>query len=108
MAGRVSRGDVWMYEFGKPDKLRPVVVLTRDTAIELLHSVLVAPVTSTIHGISSEVLVGEAEGLKRPSSVKLDNLQSVERARLRRFVGSLGAEKMRLVCRALAVAVGCD
>lgn len=107
MARRVSRGDVWTYEFRKPDKRRPVVVLSRPEAIEVLHTVMVAPITSTVRGIPSEVAVGMAEGLKRDSAVNLDHVQTVEQARLSRYVGRLGAEKMRAVCRALAIAAGC-
>jgi len=76
--------------------------------IGLLHTVMVAPVTSTIHGAPSEVLVGLREGLKHESAVNLDHVQTVEQSRLERYVGHLGVEKMREVCRALAVAVGCD
>ena len=108
MARRVGRGEVWTYEFRKPDKRRPVVVLSRPEAIAVLHTVMVAPVTSTIRGIPSEVVIGTAEGLKRESAANLDHVQTVEQARLSRYVGQLGPEKMRAVCRALAVASGCS
>lgn len=108
MADRVSRGDVWMYEFRGPDKLRPVVILSRGEAIAVLHTVMVAPVTSTIRGIPSEVLVGVDEGLKHPSAINLDHLQTVEKSRLRRHLGRLRPEPLRKVCQALAVALGCD
>lgn len=108
MARRVGRGEVWTYEFRKPDKRRPVVVLSRPEAIAVLHTVMVAPVTSTIRGIPSEVVIGTAEGLKRESAANLDHVQTVEQARLSRYVGQLGPEKMRAVCRALAVATGCS
>jgi mRNA-degrading endonuclease toxin of MazEF toxin-antitoxin module len=52
--------------------------------------------------------VGVREGLKQPSAVNLDHVQTVEKARLTGFIGSLKREKMRAVCRALAIAVGCD
>jgi mRNA interferase MazF len=107
MAGEVTRGDLWMYRFQRPDKLRPVLVLTRQEVIPLLRTVMVAPVTSTIHGAPSEVLVGPDEGLKQTSAVNLDHVQTVERGRLVRFLGRLAPAKMSLVCRALAVAVGC-
>jgi mRNA interferase MazF len=62
MAGRqMTRGDVWMYAFKRPDKRRPALVLSRDDAIRVLRTVMVAPITSTIHGLPSEVLVGTAE-----------------------------------------------
>ncbi len=108
MAREVNRGEVWRYRFASPDKFRPVLVLTRQEVIGLLHTVMVAPVTSTIRGAPSEVSVGIREGLKHESAVNLDHVQTVERARLVGYVGHLGTEKMRQVCRALAVAVGCD
>jgi mRNA interferase MazF len=110
MAGRVeiARGDIWTYEFQRPDKRRPVLVLSRPEAIAVLHTVIVAPVTSTIRGLPSEVVVGTAEGLKHDSAVNLDHIQTVERARLSRYVGRLSGEKMRAVCRAIAAATGCD
>jgi len=108
MARGVSRGEIWRYRFAAPDKKRPVVVLSRRDVIGLLHTVMVAPVTSTIHGAPSEVLVGIKEGLKHESAVNLDHVQTVEQSRLEGYVGQLGIEKMREVCRALAVAVGCD
>ena len=82
-------------------------MLSRPEAIEVLHTVMVAPITSAIRGIPSEVLVGSAEGLRRDSAVNLDHVQTVEQARLSKQVGSLSPERMRLVCRALAVATGC-
>lgn len=97
-----------MYEFRRPDKIRPVVVLTRDEVVEAMHSVVVAPVTSTIRGLLSEVNIGTAEGLKRDSVVNLDHVASVERSRLTRYVGSLGDRKMEALCRALRFAMGCD
>jgi mRNA interferase MazF len=104
----VSRGEIWGYRFSAPDKRRPVLVLSRPEVIGLLHTVMVAPVTSTVRGAPSEVLVGEREGLKHPSAVNLDHVQTVEKARLVGFIGHAGEAKMRDVCRALAVAVGCD
>jgi mRNA interferase MazF len=107
VARTVSRGDIWMYRFKAPDKRRPVLVLTRPEVIELLHTVMVAPITSTIYGTPSEVVVGPDEGLKHPSAVNLDHVQTVERARLVAFIGALRSQKMHSVCRALAVATGC-
>lgn len=110
MAGRVeiNRGDIWTYEFQRPDKRRPVVVLSRSEAIAVLHTVMVAPITSTIRGLPSEVVVGTTEGLKHNSAVNLDHMQTVEQARLSHYIGRLGSEKLRAECRAIAVATGCD
>ena len=108
MAGRVSRGDVWMYEFRKPDKLRPVVVVSREDAIEVLHTVMIAPVTSTIRGIPSEVVIGTDEGLKHPSAINFDHVQTVEQSRLVRHLGRVSGKPLAAMCRALAVAFGCE
>ncbi len=107
MASRVSRGEIWLYTFGSPDKRRPVVVLSRQKAITLLRTVLVAPITSTAHGAPSEVHVGLEEGLKHESVVNLDQVQTVDQQRLHHFVGTVGPEKMAAICRALMIATGC-
>ncbi len=107
MARGVNRGEIWMYRFKAPDKRRPVLVLTRQEVIPLLHTVMVAPIMSTRRGAPSEVAVGINEGLKHDSAVNLDHVQTVESARLVSFVGSLDVAQLRNVCRALAVAVGC-
>lgn len=108
MARAVNRGEIWLYRFKSPDKRRPVLILSRPEVIPLLHTVMVAPITSTRRGAPSEVPVGANEGLKHDSAVNLDHVQTIERARLLSFVGSLNAPQMRLVCRALAVATGCS
>jgi mRNA interferase MazF len=107
VARTVSRGDIWMYRFKAPDKRRPVLVLTRHEVIGLLHTVMVAPITSTILGAPSEVVLGAGEGLKHQSAVNLDHVQTVEQARLVGYVATLPPAKMHAVCRALAVATGC-
>ena len=101
-------GEIWCCEFAPPDKRRPAVVLTRPEALPLLRTAMVAPIVSTIRGISSEVIVGPDEGLKNLSAVSLDNVQTVDQRQLRGYVGELSASKMQEVCRALAVATGCD
>jgi mRNA interferase MazF len=107
VAERIKRGEIWFYRFKHPDKTRPVLVLSRQEVIELLHTVMVAPITSTIHAAPSEVFVGIDEGLKHHSAVNLDHVQTVEKARLSRRLTRIGPEKMGEVCRALAVATGC-
>jgi mRNA interferase MazF len=76
--------------------------------IGLLHTVMVAPITSTIRGAPSEVIVGADDGLKKDCAVNLDHVQTVDKASLRTFVGTLRPARMRAVCRALRVATGCD
>ena len=107
MARRVARGEIWTYRFKSPDKRRPVLVVSRPEVIPLLHTVMVAPITSTRRGAPSEVAVGLEEGLKHDSAVNLDHVQTVEQARLIGFVGTLSPAKMQEVCRALGLATGC-
>jgi mRNA interferase MazF len=68
---------------------------------------MVAPITSTVHGAPSEVVVGTDEGLRHASAVNLDHVQTVERTRLVSYVGSVSPTMMKAVCRALAIAIGC-
>lgn len=107
MAGRVDRGEIWLYMIKKPDKRRPVPVLTRPEVIGLLNTVTVAPITSTIHGAPSEVVVGTDEGLKHDSAVNLDHVQTVPQKNLSTYLGRLSEDQLKRTCRALAIALGC-
>ena len=107
MAARVNRGEIWLYTFGSPDKRRPVLVLSRQKAISLLRTVLVAPITSASHGAPSEVPLGMEEGLKHESVANLDQVQAVDQSKLHHFVGTVGPTKMAAVCKALMMATGC-
>ncbi len=99
-----KRGDVWLADL---DKLRPVVILTRDPLGRYLHSIVVGPVTSTIRGLSTEVEVGSDDGVRIRSVVNLDNLQLVERSRLQRKVGHVRQSTKEQICTAVAIAVDC-
>lgn len=107
MARRIARGDVWLYRFGAPDKRRPVLVLSRDSAIPVLTTVIVAPITLTIRGHVAEVVLGTDDGMKAPCAIKLDNVTIVKQADLIRHVATLGHERMLEVCAALGIATGC-
>ncbi len=98
------RGDVWLAEL---DKIRPVVVMTRDPMGRLLTAVLVAPVTSTVRGVSTEVPVDAQDGIRRTSVANVDNLQLVARDRLVRRVGRARPSTMSSLCAALSIAVDC-
>jgi mRNA interferase MazF len=108
VAGRVERGDVRLYRFSAPDKQRPVLVLTRSSALGYLSRVTVAPLTSTIRGVPSEVVLGGEEGMKQPCAVNLHNVVTVSLDVLGRRVARLDSHRMREVCQALAFALGCD
>jgi mRNA interferase MazF len=108
VAGRIERGDIRLVRFPRPDKPRPVLVLTRSSAIDYLSRVTVAPITSSIRDVPSEVLVGLDEGLKHPSAVNLHNTLTIDKGIVGRRVARLGDERMRAVCRALGFALGCE
>lgn len=108
MARRVARGEIWLHRFAAPDKRRPVAVLSRPEAIEALDTVIVAPITSTIRGLPSEVVFGADDGLKGPCAANLDHVQTVRQSDLRRYVSSLNPEQLTRLCRALACATNCD
>lgn len=107
MAGRIARGEIRLVRFPPPDKQRPVLVLTRDSAIGYLSRVTVAPLTSAIRGVPSEVVLGPDDGLKHPSAVNLHNIVTVDKSRVGRRVAALADERMRAVCGALGFALGC-
>ena len=107
MAGTLSRGEVRLCRFTPPDKQRPVVVLTRDSAIGHLATATVAPVTSTIRGVPSEVILDIEDGMKGRCAVNLHNAVTVAQARLGRRVANLSTEKMQEVCAALRFSLGC-
>jgi len=108
VAGRIARGDVCLYSFAPPDKKRPVVVLTRDSAIAYLATVTVAPVTSAIRGVPSEVVLDEGDGMKASCAVNLHNTITVSLDRLGTRVARLSSQRMDEICAALRFSLGCD
>ena len=108
MASRIARGDVRLYQFAPPDKRRPVVVLTRDSAIAYLSAVTVAPITSTIRGVPSQVALDEEDGMKAPCAVSLHNAVTISQDRLGRRVAHLSSLRMSQICAALRFCLGCD
>lgn len=107
MAQEIARGDIWMYRFAAPDKRRPVLVLSRPDALAYIRTAIVAPITTSPRGLPSEVALGVEHGLKGPSAVNLDHLLSVPQSDLRRWIGHVGEVRMRDVCAAAEIALGC-
>ena len=108
MAGRIERGEVRLCRLPAPDKERPVLVLTRSSALPYLSRATVAPITSTIRGVPSEIALGPEDGMKQACAVNLHNLVTVAQSSLGRRVAQLGSRRMKDVCAALAFALGCD
>jgi mRNA interferase MazF len=104
----MRRGEIRWYRFGRPDKKRPVLILTRDSVMDVLGEVTVAPVTTTVRDIPSEVVLNTADGVPRECAINLDHVQTVTRSRIGALVTSLPAHRMRDVRSALLFALGFD
>lgn len=85
-----------------------MLILTRSSALPYLTRATVAPITSTIRGVPSEVALGPEDGMKQPCVVNLHNVITVSQQNLGRRLAQLGPRRMREVCAALAFALGCD
>jgi mRNA interferase MazF len=108
VAQRLNRAEIWLLGRPRPDKRRPVLILSRPVLIDALNTVTVAAITSTGRGAPTEVRLGVDEGLKGPSCVNLCHVFTVAQADLRQFVGTVAPVKMKAVCHALAIATACD
>jgi mRNA interferase MazF len=104
----VGHGEIWQFSFPGPNRRRPVLILTRTEVIGHLHSVTVAPITATIRGIPSEVVIGPESGLRTQSAVNLDTLATVPKDGLRSFVGTVTPAVLSEVRKALLFALGFD
>jgi mRNA interferase MazF len=102
-----ARGEVWWCEMAEIGR-RPVVVLSRDAVIPRHRRALVAPCTTTVRGLASEVILEpEDDPVPRRSAVNLDSIESVSVAILVQRLGRLADQRMRQICEALAIAVDC-
>jgi len=108
MAAGIARGDVRLYSFAPLDKSRPVVVLTRTSALNYLSTATVAPITSTVRGVPSEVALNQEDGMKAPCAVNLHNAVTVSQDRLGKRVSQLSLQRMNEICAALRFSLGCD
>jgi mRNA interferase MazF len=108
MGGVVTQGDIYWYNFKRPDKRRPVLILTRQSAILFLTGITIAPITSTIRKIPTEVVLSESDGLFNECAVNLDNIQTVQKAKIDGFIAHLSVQKMSEVARAIEFALALD
>ena len=102
----MRRGEIRWYRFAAPDKRRPVVLLTRDSVLEYLGEVTIAPVTSTIRELPSEVLLTSKDGLPRDCAVNLDHIQTVSKSKIGSLITTLKSERMQEIRVALLFALG--
>ena len=100
-------GEVWFADV-PGDKRRPVLILSRDPMGRLLHSVICAPITSRIRGLSTELALGREAGLAKSSVANFDNTLLLARRRLVRRLGRAKQATMIAACAAMATAIGCS
>ena len=102
----MHRGEVRWYQFARPDKRRPVVILTRDSAIDFLSETTIAPITTTIRNVPSEVILTDADGMPEECAINLYHVQTVSKAKIGGLITSLKRERMDEIRRALVFALG--
>lgn len=101
----MKRGEIRWYRFQAPDKKRPILILTRTAILNHLGEVTVAPLTSTIRDIPSEVVLTAKDGVSRDSAVNCDHIQTVSKSKLGPVITVLSNEKMKQVSEAIHFAL---
>ena len=101
----MKRGDIRWYKFKAPDKSRPVLILTRDSVLEYLGEVTVAPVTSTVRDIPSEVFLSKQDGMAKDCAINFDHIQTVSKGEIGSIITELSTDKLEKVCEAIQFAL---
>ena len=101
----MKRGEIRWYRFQRPDKKRPVLILTRDSIIDYLSEITIAPITSTIRDIPSETFLSKQDGMPMNCAVNCDHIQTVAKGKLGSLITSLSMEKMQSVRNAVTFAL---
>jgi len=101
----MKRGEIRWYKFKSPDKRRPVLILTRDSILEYLGEATIAPITSTVRDIPSEVFLSSHDGMRKDCAVNLDHLQTVSKGKIGSLITVLSSEKLKQVRRAILFAI---
>lgn len=102
------QGDVCYHTFKSPDKSRPVLILTRSSAIPKLTWVTIAPITTTARNLLTEVWLDEEDGLNELCAVNLDNIQTVPKEKLGKVLTNVSAERMQEIFEAIKIAFDFD
>jgi mRNA interferase MazF len=102
----VKRGEIRWYTFRLPDKRRPVLILTRDEVLDRLNEIIVAPVTRTIRGLSTEVVLTPDDGMPMSCAANFDHVSLAQRDRFGPVLCVLPDERWPEIRRALLVACG--
>ena len=101
----MKRGEIRWYKFTYPDKKRPVLILTRDSVLEYLGEVTIAPITTTVRNIPSEVFLSREDSMKKDCAVNLDHIQTVAKGKIGSLISTLSPEKLKQVRNALRFAL---
>ena len=101
----MKRGEIRWYQFKAPDKKRPILILTRNSILGYLGEVTVAPITSTIRDIPSEVPLTKMDGMPKDCAINFDHIQTVSKRKIGRFITSLSSEKLKFVREAIQFAL---
>ena len=101
----MKRGEIRWYGFKAPDKKRPVLILTRDSILEYLGEVTIAPVTSIIRDIPSEVVLTKSDGMPMECAINCDHIQTVSKGKIGSVITTLSSEKLQEVRRAILFAL---
>ena len=101
----MTRGEVRWYKFKPPDKKRPVVILTRDSIIEYLGEVTIAPITSTVRDIPSEVFLSKSDGMPIDCAINCDHIQTVSKGKLGPLITKLSSHKIDELKKAISFAL---
>lgn len=101
----MKRGEIRWYTFKRPDKKRPVLILTRNSILEYLGEVTIAPITTTIRSIPSEVFLSRQEGMPRDCAVNCDHIQTVSKQKIGSLITTLPQEKQDQLRAALSFAL---
>jgi mRNA interferase MazF len=101
----MNRGDIWLINLGGRIGNRPVVVLTRQNVLDYLNKVTVAEITTRGKGYPTEIFVGHKANLPKPSFVQTDNIHTVPKNRLEKFIGTLDKESMLEISRKVVLAL---
>lgn len=101
----MKHGEIRWYKFTNPDKKRPVLILTRDSVLEYLGEVTIAPITSAVRDIPSEVFLSKPDGMPRDCAINCDHLQTVSKRKIGTLITSLPPSKMIDVGRAIRFAL---
>ncbi len=98
----MKRGEIRWYKFKSPDRKRPVLILTRDSILEYLEEVTIAPITSTVRDIPSEVSLSRHEGMKKDCAINLDHIQTVSKEKIGSVITTISQEKLKQVRYAIS------